>query len=346
MGNKADTQSRTAKLGRWSPSYKQQAPDAFAEVKGKQKDMTFGWLHRKEAEASLIPSRGSRYTKSILLTCPVVFSGFIAMYSRSYNDPFNLPASSPAQEAAVMAYVPYVAETKAVFAHGDTPRSREAMLTLAKKWDLAVQAKELHPLVPVSFEDSPELGARGEVTRAKGRLVSGLLDDARKLADVGKADIAAEEVLLATRLSESLKYSDLNGVYLSSAEQQRATVVLNKIAKCLDAEDKAAVRSGLLAIQANAPTLELVTRYSRTQYYDWLRRMSKTPVSIEDIHRTVLVTERIASDPSSEAALKFVRRGLTQAPVDSGPEYLSELRVAWAAENASQKQIKRLLTSL
>ena len=284
--------------------------------------MTLGWLHRSEAQAALAPRPGSRATKAVLIACPVVFTCFVGIYSRSYNDGFQVPSGTPAQDAVAFAYAPYVNQTNALFGSGTTPKDRSAMLNLATKWDSAVQHDQLQPLVPVSFEDNPEEGPRASIMKAKATLVSGLLDDATNQAQNGHAHAASSEALLATRLSESLKYSDFTSVHVAAFEEERAAAILSKVSKHLSPDDKAHIRDGLQLIKSNSGELATMTRFSRVQYYDYQRRMSKTPVSIEDVHRTVLFTKRVTSDPSSRDTLNFVRNSLIDSTNDDGSEYL------------------------
>jgi hypothetical protein len=287
-----------------------------------------------------------KLSRAVLLACPVLFTGFVGLYSRNYDDMHTVPSGTEVQDQVAFAYIPYIQGTKQVFGLTSEPKSRTAMLALANKWDKASQKGELQPLLPVSFEDSPEEGARSAIMRAKGTLVSGLLDDATELAHQGKALESAREALLATRVTESLKYSDFTTVNVGNTEEDRALALLKKVSPNLDAAGKAEVRNGLTAITANSQDLAVLTRFSRIQYYDYLERVNKSPVSIEDVHKTVLVTKRITSDPRSAEALNYARMSLLQTPEDDGPEYLSDLRLAWGSQTESQKHIKAFLSTL
>ncbi|MEA2553267.1 MAG: hypothetical protein QOJ65_1443, partial [Fimbriimonadaceae bacterium] len=176
----------------------------------------------------------------LLLACPIVFSGFVALYSRGYQDNHVTPTGTQEQDARVLAYAPFVKESKVVFNKGQI--DREKLLALATRWDKAASASALKPLVPVSFEDSPEEGGRGEIMLAKSQVVAALLEDSRLLGEAGKADQAANEALLAMRLSESLKYSDFHSVYLAGQEQRKAVSRLHQVAPMLDAEARESVR--------------------------------------------------------------------------------------------------------
>jgi len=299
---------------------------------------------RTESEASTVKPR-SQFSKSVLIACPLLFTGFVGIYSRNYSDEHIVPAGTPAQDAMVLSYTPYVRQANEIFNVAGQP-DRAKVLQVAHNWEKGISDGKLQPLVPVSFEDSPQEGARSEIFQANSRIVDSLLDDASDRTRAGQYHQAAQEALLATRLSESLKYSDFDSVYAASAEQKRATALLKKMAPRLSPDDKVSLRNDLVAVQADAPELTTLTRYSRAQYYDYLGRMSKQPVSIEDVHRTVLVTKRIASDPTSRDTLAYIRTNLMQTPMDDGPEYLSDMRLAWASEQSNQNHLQQFLQHL
>ena len=306
--------------------------------------MTLGWLHRASAEPKL--NETHRLTKAVLVTCPIIFTCFVGIYSRSYSDQHIVPSGTPAQDAVALAYVPYVKATQQIFKGAAEPTSRAAMLKLGNQWDVAVQKDELQPLIPVSFEDNPEDGARGAIFKAKSTLVSGILDDAIEQKQNGNFHEAANEALLATRISESLKYCDFASVNNATTEEERAMAVIRSALPHLDITDRETVRNGLALIKDNSDQLATLTRYSRVQYYDYLGRMRMQPVSIEDVHRTVLVTKRITSDPSGKDTLDFVRKSMLDSPSDDGPEYLSELRLAWISERSNVSEIDQMMSLL
>ena len=305
--------------------------------------MTLGWMQRTDSAASSV-SLGNQFSKAVLIACPLLFTGFVGIYSRRYTDDHIVPAGTPAQDAVVFSYLPYVRQTNEVLANDGY--NRNAMVKLAFDWDSAARSGRLQPLIPVSFEDDPKQGARNQIFRAKSRLVAGLLDDVIDQSAAHNYHQAAKEALLATRLSESLKYSTFDSVYTCAVEQKRAVYLVNKIAHKLSSEDKALVRDDLARIQSNGAELATLTRFSRSQYYDYLERVSKQPVSIEDVHRTVLVTKRIASDPTNRETLSFLKSNVMTTPVDDGPEYLSQIRIACAAEQSNQSGIKEFLANL
>lgn len=309
--------------------------------------MTIALFQRRSQEANfaeLSPRRGIGQT--FLLACPLAFTGFVAIYSRTYNDLYDLPAGTPAQDAQVMAYAPYVKHVKTLLGHNKTDYSREQLVNLARRWDQAVRQDVLQPLTPISFEDSIESGARGSILRAKSRLVTALMDDAKSLAKAGQTAKAVDETLLAMRISDSLKFSDFDTVYLCSTEQKHQTLLLSDLAGKMDEPTKEKVRSQLTQILAGSKDLDALTRASRIQYYDWMKRMSKDQISIEDVHRTALVTKAIINNPGSPDTIRYLRTEVISPAPDGSPEYLSELRLACKSEQNNQRALKALASSL
>ena len=305
--------------------------------------MTLGWSHRSKPTPSL--TRGSRFSRAALLACPLIFTCYVSISSRTYSDDHIVPSGTPAQDAQVYAYVPFVKATSSILHNASGP-DRQALEGLATQWVEAAQKDQLQPLVPISFEDDPEEGARGTIMHAKSKIVAALLDDAVQLAKHGHGPQAAHEALLATQLSETLKYSDFNSVFVASVEEQRAGAILRKVAPHLNQVETTDVRNGLAYIENRSKELGALTRFSRIQYYDYMERMSKTPISIEDVHRTVLLTERVSSSPSSRRTMDFVRTEMVANPTEDGPQYLSDLRVAWASEHSNEAALARIAASL
>lgn len=292
-------------------------------------------------------ARKPNWIRAIMFACPLFFTGFVAVKARTSTDTFDLPAGSPAQDAQALAYAPFVQQSQALLYHGDlTPEKRVKVLALCRQWDAAVQRDQLTPVFPISFEDSPEEGARGSIFRAKGQLVAFLLTDANHLFHEGKSRPAIEETLLAMRLSESLKYSDFTAVNLSAGEQKRAIEMLSRNLSQLGPQDREKIRGQIKAIIDQAPNLAAMTRFSRIQYYDWLKRSQQQDIAITDVHRVVLLTDRIASDPTSKVTLQYVKRSYMDSPDEDRPEYLSQMRIACSSSRSNIRDMQELARNL
>lgn len=308
--------------------------------------MTIALFPRRGQEADFVgASQFLKLTRKVLIVCPFAVTGLLAAYTRGHTDNFERPCATPVYDMQMLAYGPYVKAVKQTL-RGDASKDRNAILALAKDWDEAVKQDKLVPVTPVSFEDSIEEGARGSILRAKARLVSALEADAAELAHEGQVKEAADETLLAMRLSESLKYGDFNTVYASSIEEKKQSDFLRRLMPQMDDSTKSAVRAQLSQVAARGGELDDLTRASRVQYYDWMMRMSKQAVTIEDVHQTSFVTKRIVSDPESRDTLQYIKSAITEKAQDTGPEYLTELRLAWKAERTNQDRIQKLIKDL
>ena len=307
--------------------------------------MTISLFSRRNSQKGAGMQPASLFTRRLLLLCPLLFAGYAAIYSRSYQDPFETPAGTPAQDCLALDYSPLVKATRDLTANGDNV-DRTHLLAIAQTWDQEVKAGQLSPIRAISFEDSPEVGARGSILRSKSFLVSGLLNDAKSQMLAGNVGVAVDETLLGMRLSESLKYSDFQSVYTASIEEKRATDFLERHVAEMDKDMKARVRSQLGAVSSNFTKLDSLTSDSRIQFYDYMARMTHEAVSIEDVHRTALLTKRITADPMSRETIRLSHSSLFDSPTDDSPEYLTELRLAWVSESSNRRSISGLLNAL
>jgi hypothetical protein len=317
-------------------------------AKGEHPKMSIALFQGRFDEVnSFIPRSKPNILRALMFVCPLFFTGFVAFKSRTSQDPYQIPSGTPAQDARVLAYAPYVAQTQELVRGQEWYlENRTQLLALCMQWDEAVRKEELKPVFPVSFEDVPEEGARNSIVRAKSQLVSFLLTDAHRQFKRGQNAQAVEESLLAMRLSESLKYSDFASVYRSANEQKRAVALLESHLDSADPEQRAKIAGQLEQIRADRANLDAMTRYSRIQYYDWLKRMHKDEIKIEDVHRMVLVTHRITTDPTSKDTLRYIKSAIVEGSGEDSPEYLSQLRLAYSSERSNQHGIARLSQQL
>jgi len=282
-------------------------------------------------------------SKKVMAACPMLVLASIFAVSHTGSYQFSTPSATPSQDSQILAYVPYVKATNRIL-RSASAKSGE-VLSLAKKWDAANQTGQLTPLSPVSFEDTIEDGARGDIFRAKAALVDKLLTNADQKMQRDHAG-AVDETLLAMRLTESLKYCYFRSVFNASVEEEREISLLRNNENSFDTATKQRIHAAISQVNANTQDLKALTRASRIQYSDYVSRLNKEPVTIEEVHRTVLVTRRITSDPKAHDMMRYIANALIQTPTDSGPEYLSDLRLAWAAESANHDLLKKTLSEI
>lgn len=307
--------------------------------------MTIALFSPRNPEAVQIKEdRHSWVSQGTLVACPLIFSLFVGIYSRSQSDRFVVPTSTSQQEARTLAYAPYLQEQKKLFAKSNYQIDRQQLLKVAKDWERGIDDGTLQPLAKVSFEDSLQQGVRYQILRGNSMIVSALFDDAQRLMLEDHANMAADETLLGVKLAESVKYSDLNTVFLGAEEERVASGLLASNWSALDKSHKAAVHATFGKVVADFSNLDGLTHRSRKQYYDWLMRTGDGTLSIEDVRRTAMVTNQIAANPTGRKAFALMRSGVVDgAGEDDCPEFLSELRMAWHAERTNQQESKSLL---
>ena len=280
----------------------------------------------------------SVFTQQFVVSGVLVATGGLALYSRSLEDPFAVPFGTPIQDANVLAYAPIVGQASMLLSTNRVDRRQ--LLSVAHKWDMGVKKGELVPLTAICFEDSPSDGERGQIMNLQSQLVASLVADAHKLAAKSKIEEAVSEVLLANRLSESLKYSDLCSVYRADREEKVQRMFFLANLPQLNGSSKEKVRAQLQAVVEGRQGLIRVTRLTRGQFFDWRMRMGKS-LTADDIHVTHLVSTEIQTSADTRATMDLIR-----SEDEEAARYLVDLRLAWRSETENQAYIKRLLTLL
>lgn len=303
--------------------------------------MTISLFSRKDGVR-----RPTRMSHGLLVACPLLFSGTVALYSRHYTDGYQVHTSTPLQEDRVLAYAPLIHEQYRIFSKSNSSVDRTKLLALANKWADEARDGKLQPLEKVSFDDSLQQGVRGQIFRTESAIVSALFDDADQLAANGQVDQAVREVLLGVKLSESVKYSDFNSVFLASEQEMRASSFVRRNKDGLSRDTKQQAKEVFNQVAANFANLDAMTKQSRAQYYEWAARISNNPVSLEDVQRIAMVTNQIASNPGSAKSIFYVRTSIVDSQEDNSPEYLSELRMAWRAEKTNQASCQQLVRDI
>lgn len=302
--------------------------------------------NRSRVAPDVMVRKPRRISEGVFVACPLIFSAFVALYSRNYQDRYQVPTSTPQQESAVLAYAPYVRDANLLFSKSNYYIDRKQMLQVAGNWQKADESGALQPLQKVSFEDSIQQGVRGQIMHSKSMLVSALFEDAKTLESSGQANQAAREVLLGVKLSQGLKYSDFNSVFLSDEEQRRAAAFLERNAKDLNSQTKQDAKDLFAKVLRDSSNLDAMTRESRVQYYDWASRITQSPISLDQARLTAMLTDRITSNPDGPRALHYTQSSIMDSEEDDSPVYLSELRMAWKAEASNKQAAKALVSQL
>lgn len=281
----------------------------------------------------------------MLAACPIFLCGWLALHARTYQDPFEVQAGTKEQDAVVYAYEPIVREAHLTFKAHTGEFDRERLLNLAAIWESAAARGELRPLTPISFEDSPTEGIRGEVLHCKNKVVNFLMDDAKDLAHSGRTREAAKETLMAIRLSESMKYGDFNSIGGAAGEEQREVALLSSFVSRLSRSSRREVQRELQVISNRHGDMIAVTQESTARLYDYQRRISR-PVGVSEIRQTSMLSRRIRAEGKSAGTLQLVRKNCLEARDEATLDHLSSLKFAWACERDAQRKIEVLLRKI
>ena len=276
---------------------------------------------------------------------PIFLCGGLALYSRAYKDPFEVQCGTKEQDEVVLRYAPYVREEHLLLSCPKGKLERKQVLSLARRWDDAVRQGDLQPIRPVSFEDDPANGVRGNIFRCKSALVSYLMDDAERQSKTHRECEAAEEVLIAFRLTESLKYGDLESVGVTAVEENQELAFFSAHAHLICDRSQRQVRDAMQGLLAKNDSLAVLTEQSTNQFYDFQRRF-RGHLGASEIRETAMLGQRIRSEGKDPHTLRMVRKNYLGDNDDAGLQYLCSLRFAWRMELETKKKARTLLERL
>jgi hypothetical protein len=265
----------------------------------------------------------------VLMTCPLVLCSFLALKGRTFSDSYVIPSGSPADDARVLAYSGFMREGRLLFAVRVKHLDRDRILHLARAWDLGVQSGRLGPLVPVSLDDSPQDGQRGDILHLKAKLVSYLVDDATARAAID-VEGAVREVLVALRLSESLKYSSLATVSSANIEEAKEIGLIQSWRDRMDLQTRAEAHDQLNSVAAATSKLDDVIRRTHSQYCSWKARMGQ-PITLMEVRDAAVVTRQMEAGMTNRQTMRLL--GPLPDTEQSLSKVLIETNMAWKSQD-------------
>jgi hypothetical protein len=280
--------------------------------------------------------------QQVLVACPFLFCGWLAFNSRIYKDSFEVQCGTQDQDARVFAYEPYVSEESLLLESNHHSVERARVLSLACRWDDAVHRGQLQPLSPVSFEDNCTEGVRGDIFRAKSQIVSYLLDDAGRLINKHCTCDAVDEVLLAVRLSQSLKYGDLDSISATSVEERDELSFLSSRASLMCEKSRKDVLDEMTNLSHEHTMMLATTQATSARFYDYQERF-RGNVGVSEIRQTAMLERRMREEGRVPKTLNMVRKNYLSDNDDAGLEYLCSLKLAWRSEDDIQRRANGLV---
>ena len=281
-------------------------------------------------------------TQCILIACPLAFCGFLSVSSRVWRDPFVVPAGNADTDARTFAYSDYVKQVTLLLADQNASQDRTRILGLAKQWDADANCGRLQPLTPISFEDSPEQGQRGRILATKTKLASFLVQDGERLARDGFVDQGVDEALLALRLNESLRYSDLTTVYCTGIQERSQIDFLRKWRPKMKTATRARVHEELQVVSRNLLKIRDIVRTTRQNYLNW-RLRNNCPVTVRDWRTDSILAKECESDESTKDIIQEIWREDRPDPVLQS--MFVDLRLAWRSGRESRSCTDLLLAA-
>ncbi|RYG36095.1 hypothetical protein EON81_10790 [bacterium] len=211
----------------------------------------------------------------IAVFAPVLAVMAVGVRARYYPDSVEPWHANQAAHERVMAYGKMLSETedalKQSSGHIDPEQTKEA----ANKWIAAGKDGTLKPLKPQFYVDTTMEGPKSEVERAVGRLSGSLMALAENARQKGSADQAVEYALLAYRVTEITRTSDLTTLATGAARQRRTMGTLSQVLPQASAKWKSEAKAVIEGERAPLlGTLELALE----QREDWGERYGQAPL--------------------------------------------------------------------
>lgn len=244
------------KLGIWSymPSIRQNQ---------KQANSLAGFFPRRVRKTPSLPRipnmlEARKLLYSMMLAAPVALMAGIGVHARSYEDPFQFPDSG-ADHRRINAYIPLVIETKqkaSEFGNSD----ETVVIELAKKWLAAKENGDLQPLSPVGTDEFVPTGIKGKILECQLHVSKRLIQLASLRRERGQSTAALQDLVLASKVANIMKYSNFNTFFRCSLMQTHAISQLDKVFDGLTTDEQnVAIHTfqdirdhhGKLAIMAN-----------------------------------------------------------------------------------------------
>ncbi len=222
----------------------------------------------------------------MMVFAPVTLILGVAVESRTYSDGFLPVMLSPVQMERMNAYIPLVQRTNVVLRDKASQDRPEALRLVAGDWVKAIDEGKLKDLPPIAFDDSTIDGLKASIFECKTMFARRLSRFGLRSAKAQDSESAAADMILALRLSEAGKFSDLHSVLSSAAQQRLCLKTIDELLPKLSKPTLETVRRTICDLQADQRPVSGLETLAKRQYLDWIRRQQKTPLAIEDIGKS------------------------------------------------------------
>lgn len=211
-----------------------------------------------------------RLVYKLMVLSPALLMAGLSVRERTYVDEYLIPAQGPVDHARMNQYVPVIRETRPVLARppssllmdGHNDRIRRT----GELWAQAADDRVLGPIHPAFYGDSIREGAKSEIFAARGTLVSYLSTLGRWEDAAGNVERALNDYLLALRVANVGKFSDLEAVASSNLQQRGPLESLGALVPAMSPAQKRFVEEQLTRHRKAQKSTDPLAVRARRQY--------------------------------------------------------------------------------
>jgi hypothetical protein len=220
--------------------------------------------------------------QELLVLGPLILILGVTVDARTRVDEYDPIAYGPILHKRILAYAEPVSEVrKMLFLDPGNVRDARAR-TVAGNWIRLANEKTLGPL-PAAFDrDSMHEGTKGEILLAAEMLCGSLIDAGNSEADCDQYDQAAKDFVLALRVAQILKFSDLYSVGVLSARQRHALRSIEKVIPMLSRRMRTNAAQNLKDLANQQQGLDSIARHAKRLYAREFEPQSTPTIDSDD----------------------------------------------------------------
>jgi hypothetical protein len=208
---------------------------------------------------------GLHVLHELLVAVPIVVIATIGIMNRAKQDPYLFVSYSSETNAQLEAYAPILRDVKRLIPNVMTTPVGNVRKA-AKEWVESARSGKLRTPRIVSYDDTVDSGARGEIFSANFRTVAAMNLGAEREAIHGDPDTAARDALLAMQTAAITEYFDLSALPREAALQRRSLDVVHRVLPRLDRPERQLIASGIADLKLRRTDLARIALDTRDAF--------------------------------------------------------------------------------
>jgi len=274
-----------------------------------------------------------------MVSAPAFFVLGLGVHARMFSSHYDIVRDDPHSEAEILAYVPYLRQSKAFVARDPHATVAEAR-RVAEAWVSGAGKGDLKPLSPVAFEDTSSDGAKSQIFDTKSQIATRLINGIGESARSGNTRRAVQDAVLVVKLADILKYSDFISLFNCAGEQRRALHQIEAMSSKLSLADCQVIADALPDTKPQPARIDRMVRRSKQMFLTWRERRGYEPLSIEDTQLLSEIPALVRND--NAVALREMRDRIYASKDDHVPTYCSSVRLGVGAQELLNQDITKV----